>query len=115
HLQLIGGIARHLTTRDKGDRVWSPNPVLTVYISDPLLLNKLAIPKGVTVTSLADVKKRTREGLTSKDQTVRGWGCGVLAELDPYDTESRDAIAGLLADADNWVRLNAVMSLVPFG
>ena len=42
--------------------------------------------------SVAAVKRRTREGLKSKDMGVRGWTNGELAALDPYDPESRDAI-----------------------
>jgi hypothetical protein len=114
-LHLVGGISRHLTTLEQGDKVWRPNPVLTIYVGGDTALEKVVIPQGMTVLSLAEVKKRTREGLKSSDKTVRGWGCGVLTTLDPYDMESRDAIAGLLQDADDWVRLNAVLTLAKFG
>jgi HEAT repeat protein len=115
NLHLVGGIARHLTTREQGDKVWSKHPVLTIYTGGEIDLEKIEIPQGLTVVPLADLKKRTREGLKSPDKTVRGWGAGVLAALDPYDAESRDAIAGLLKDEDNWVRLNAAVTLPRFG
>jgi hypothetical protein len=115
HLQLLGGIANHLVTRDQGAKVWSPHPVLTVYTGGPVDVTKLQIPKGVTVLTLSEVKQRTREGLKSGDKTVRGWGAGVLAYLDPYDTESRDLIVKLLDDQDNWVRLNAAGAVTLFG
>lgn len=114
-LHLIGGIARHLTTRPEGSKVWSPHPVVTIHPGGDIDLDKLEIPKGLTVTPLAEVKKRTREGLKSGDKTVRGWAAGVLAELDAYDSESRDAISALLKDEDNWVRLNAAGALPHFG
>jgi hypothetical protein len=115
NLHLVGGIARHLTTLEQGSKVWSTHPVLTIYVSKAIDLAKVEIPEGLTVTSLNEVKKRTREGLTSKDKTVRGWSCGVLAALDAYDSESLKTISEMLNDEDDWVRLNAVTSLTVFG
>jgi hypothetical protein len=115
NLHLVGGIARHLTTLPQGDKVWSRHPVLTIHTGGDIDLAKVEIPRGLTVLSVADVKRRTREGLSSPDKTVRGWTTGVLADLDSYDPESREAIARLLADEDNWVRLNAAGVLPLFG
>jgi hypothetical protein len=114
-LHLLGGIAAHLATRDKGELVWSKRPVLTIYTGGRVDLEKLFIPPSLRVTRLSDLKKRVREGLTSRDKTVRGWGAGVLAELDPYDTDSVRAIESLLQDEDSWVRLNAAHALPTFG
>jgi len=115
HLQMFGGISRYLLNLEAGKKVWSDHPVLTVYTGGAIDLDKVEIPKGVTLLSVSEVKKRTLEGLKSKDKTVRGWGAGVLASLDAYDPASRDALAALLSDPDNWVRLNAVHSLPTFG
>jgi hypothetical protein len=114
-LQLIGGIARHLLTLEGAAKVWNPQPELSIYAGGDIDLDKLVIPRELAVLSLADVKKRVREGLKSSDKTVRGWTNGALAELDPYDAESRDAIAAMLKDKDNWVRLNAAGALGKFG
>lgn len=114
-LHLLGGLSRQLTILEKGDRVWPKHPVLTVYVDRDLDLANLRIPEGLTVTSLADVKARTREGLKSGDKTVRGWSNGVLTDLDPFDEVSRDAVAAMLKDPDNWVRLNAAGALAQFG
>jgi len=114
-LSLIGGIAAHLSTRELGEKVWPTHPVLTVHVGGDIDLEKIEIPKGLRVVSVTDVKRRTREGLKSTDKTVRGWGTGVLASLDPYDAESRDAIAAMLKDPDNWVRLNAAGALAHMG
>ncbi|HTE21143.1 MAG TPA: HEAT repeat domain-containing protein [Armatimonadota bacterium] len=114
-LHLIGGIARHLTSLDGGEKVWRKHPVLAIYVGGEVDLAKLRIPPSLTVTSVSQVKQRTREGLKSRDKTVRGWGAGVLAALDPYDPDSRKSIAALLKDPDNWVRVNAVLSIVRFG
>jgi hypothetical protein len=114
-LHLIGGIAKHLTTRDKGDVVWRTNPVLTIYVYRDLDLNAIRIPKGVSVLTLPAVKKRIREALGSEDKTVRGWSLGEMAQLDPYDEQMRDAVASMLRDPDDWVRLNAVHALGRFG
>ena len=114
-LHLIGGIAREMTRRDQGDKVWSPNPMLTIYVSSDWDLSKIKIPQGLTLLSFSALKQRTREGLKSTDQTVRGWSAGELAALDPYDTESLAAIAILLNDKIDWVRLNAVQAVSLFG
>jgi hypothetical protein len=115
NLQVIGGIARHLTKLEQGDKVWSSQPVLTVYTGGDIDLAKVELPKALTVLSVTEVRRRTAEGLKSPDKTVRGWGAGVLAALDPFDAGSRDLIAGLLTDPDNWVRLNAASALASFG
>jgi hypothetical protein len=115
NLHVMGGISKHVTTLEKGDKVWNPDPVLTVYVDKTIDLEKLVIPKDLKVTRLAVVKARVLDGLTSSDKTVRGWGCGELASLDPYDSASRDAIAALLKDPDDWVKLNAAGAIALFG
>jgi hypothetical protein len=115
NLHLIGGDARDLTNLELGDKVWSPHPVLSIYVNSDTDLSKLKIPKGLTLLSLSDLKQRTRAGLKSTDKTVRGWGSGELADLDPYDSESLAVLTGLLKDKDDWVRLNAVQAVSRFG
>ncbi len=114
-LELIGGISRHLTTEDVGDKIWSPYPILTVYIDDEHTLKKLQIPDGVELIELSDLKKRYSQGLSSKEHHVRGWGAGRLAMLDPYDQDSVNNVAKLLDDDEDWVRLCAAGALKTFG
>lgn len=114
-LHLLGGIAGHLATRPQGEKVWSKHPVLSVFVDDALDLDKLEVPKGITLVPLAELKQANREALKSADKTVRGWGAGVLAELDARDPASLEAIAALLKDPDDWVKLNAAGVLPLFG
>lgn len=115
-LHLVGGIAGHIATLDKGDLIWSKFPVLTVYVGDEIDMKKLIIPDGVTPLNLAEIKQQYATAvLKSTDKTVRGWGCGNLAALDPYDGESLKVIADRLQDDDNWVRQNAAGALAVFG
>jgi hypothetical protein len=114
-LHLLGGIAGHLTTLPLGEKVWSKHPVLSAYVDDTIDLEKLEVPKGITLVSLAELKQANREALKSADKTVRGWGAGVLAELDARDPASMEAIAALLKDPDDWVKLNAAGVLSMFG
>ncbi len=114
-LHIVGGIARHMTKEDRGDRVWSKHPVLSVYVGGAIDLAKLVLPKGLTVSTLGDVKARTCDGFKSSAQDVRGWTCGVLADLDRYDPASAAAMAKLLDDPVDWVKLNAVTSLQSMG
>jgi hypothetical protein len=114
-LHLMGGIAGYLTTRDKGSNVWPDHPVLSIYVGPGIELDKLVVPAELKVTTIQELKARTREGLASKNKTVRGWANGQLASIDVYDEASRDAIAAMLKDEDNWVRLNAAGALTVFG
>ncbi len=115
NLHLVGGIAAHMSTRDQGQQIWSTYPVLTIYVDEQIELNKIQIPKELKVTELAELKQRALKCLKSTDMTVRGWSCGYLAGLDKYDQEVMKRVAELLADDDNWVRLNAAGSLASYG
>ncbi len=88
NLHLVGGIARHLTTLEQGDKIWRPHPVLSIYVGGDIDLRKMRVPPGVTMVSHSALKQRTREALQSTDKTVRGWGAGELADLDPDDARS---------------------------
>jgi HEAT repeats len=114
-LHIVGGIARYQTTLDLGSKVWSKTPTMTVCVGTGIDLGKIKVPKGVAIVDLADLSRRYREALASKDKTVRGWGTGQLAHLDPYDAENLAAISKLLKDEDDWVRLNAAGALAVFG
>jgi hypothetical protein len=115
HLQIFGGIAAHLTTRDQGDQVWNKHPRMTVYVGGDIDLSKLEVPAGVTPLSIDDISARARKGIESKDKTVRGWSAGVIAHHDRFGAENLAAIKKLLADEDDWVRLNAAGAVALFG
>ncbi|HEX5102948.1 MAG TPA: HEAT repeat domain-containing protein [Pirellulaceae bacterium] len=115
HLQIMDGIAGHLTTLEKGDQVWNKHPRLTIHVSGDVALDKLDIPKGVKLLTVSDLSARARQGIESKDKTVRGWCAGVIADLNPRDAENQAALEKLLADEDDWVRLNAAGSIPLFG
>lgn len=115
NLHIVGGIARHLTTLDRGSEVWSQHPAMTVCVGGDIDLKKIEIPKSISVVDLGDLSRRYREALASHDKTVRGWGAGRLAHLGPYDAENVTAVARLLKDEDDWVRLNAAGALAVFG
>ena len=115
-LHVVGGIAKHQTTLDKGDQIWSKSPILTIYLGGGVTLDKIVVPEGITLLGLADLKQRYSDALAkSTDKSVRGWGCGQLATLDKFDAESIKTIAQRLKDDDNWVRLNAAGALSTFG
>ncbi len=115
-LEIYAGISAHVVSLDQGAKVWSKDPVLTVYVSDEFKLSDIVFPDVVTVTSPNQLGKRIAEGiLASKDVTVRGWGCGQLASVSPYDTGNLDVVGKMLSDTDNWVRLNATSSVAVFG
>ncbi|MFN0055358.1 MAG: HEAT repeat domain-containing protein [Planctomycetales bacterium] len=114
-LHLLGGIARHLATLPKGENIWRPAPVLTIYLDRQTPLAKLDIPKGVPVVGLGELKRRYAAALDSTDKTVRGWGTNEFATLDRYDPNSLATVVQMLDDEDDWVRLNAAGALAQFG
>ncbi len=115
HLQIFGGIAAHLTTRDQGDQVWNKHPRLTVYVGDDIDLAKLDVPKGLVLVSIDEISARARKGIASTDQSVRGWSAGVIAHHDSFAPENLKAIEKLLADDNDWVRLNAAGAVALYG
>jgi len=116
NLHIQGGISRGTTELDMASLVWPKDPVLTVYIDRDFDLAKLEVPKNVSLVTTAELSRRCRQAIAkSSDTTVRGWGAGQLARIDPYSSENMAAIAKLLSDKDNWVRLNAAGALAVFG
>lgn len=117
-VHVVGGIATHMSKVDKGELIWPKSPVVSVYVGkdSEIELEKIEAPKGVNLISLAELKARTKKAMTtSSNQDVRGWGASHLAGLDPYDMESVDAVAKLLKDPVDWVKLCAAGALASFG
>ena len=60
-LQIHAGISAHVLSLDQGTKVWSKDPVLTVYVSDDIKLNEIVITAGVTVIGTTQLAKRIIE------------------------------------------------------
>jgi HEAT repeat protein len=114
-LHVVTGIAGSLTNSDKGDFVWPKHPRLTIHTSGDFDLSKLMVPKGVKLASIEEQSAVARLAMDSTDQSVRGWSAGVVAELDHHDPANLAALERLLADDNDWVRLNAAGSIGLFG
>ena len=114
NLHLLGGIAQYMSTRELASNIWDPSPYLHVYVGDAIKLDDLEIPEGVEVLEIADLQARYAKCLTSNDRTVRGWSCGHIARLDPYNAHSMREIVAKLNDDDDWVKLNAAGALSLF-
>lgn len=113
-LHLLGGIAKHMSTRDLGHHAWNPNPELIVYVGGDIILQDINLPENVDVLQLSDLKARYAKALKSSHQDVRGWTCGLIASLDEFDLQSMNRIATMLDDSEDWVKLNAAGALVGF-
>jgi hypothetical protein len=114
NLHLLSGIAKHMSTLEFGSNIWDPNPYLHVYVGDTIKPDEIEIPEGVKVLEIANLQIRYAKCLTSSNQTVRGWSCGEIARLDPYDSDSMRKIAARLDDQVDWVKLNAAGALSQF-
>jgi hypothetical protein len=114
NLHLLGGIAKHMSTLEFGSNIWDPNPCLHVYVGDTIKLDGIEIPAGVKVLEIANLQIRYAKCLASSNQTVRGWSCGEIARLDPYDSDAMRKIAARLDDQVDWVKLNAAGALAQF-
>ena len=113
-LHLLGGIAKHMSTRDQGSNVWDPNPEFIIYVGGDIVLDKIEIPENLDVLQLADLKARDEKSLKSTHTDVRGRTCGQIAALDQYDAASVQKIAAMLNDDEDWVKLNATGALSVF-
>lgn len=114
-LQMVGGIAKHMASKDQGAQIWNEHPMLTIYVGNEIQLDRLQIPEGVVVLEQADLEKRYARALASTDRTVRGWSTGHLAAMNRYSESNMNAIAKLLQDEQDWVRLNAAGALAAYG
>jgi hypothetical protein len=114
HLHLLGGIAKHMSTRELGSNIWDPNPQLYVYIGEAIKLDEIEIPDGVDLLEIADLQSRYAKCLASKDRTVRGWCLNDIARLNPYNLDSMEQVARKLDDEDDWVKLNAAGAMSLF-
>ena len=113
-LHLVGGIQKDLFTLDQGAKVWAKSPRITICVDGELDLQRLQVPKGVTLASLDELSRRGRGALDSSDKTVRGSVRRACA-LDPFNAENLSAVAKLLDDKDDGVRLSAAGALALFG
>ncbi|MFK7767683.1 MAG: hypothetical protein AB8B55_10720 [Mariniblastus sp.] len=115
-LHLVGGIAKSISDKPKGNIYWPTQPQLTIHVVPDLDLKAIEIPTECTLVSLAELKTRYKDGLTSEDQNVRGWGIGHLARLDRFDVEVLNVVAEKASQKDEaWVALNAISSIASFG
>lgn len=116
HLQIMGGISQVLFRSDDAAKIWPKHPRLTVFVNEATELQKIKIPAEVTVVGIEALKQRIIPVLrTSTDQTTRGWGTGVLAQLDPNDKEILKVVYEMLDDEVDWVKLNAAGAIGSFG
>jgi hypothetical protein len=115
NVEIYGGISKHVVGKEKGSSFWSVDPTMTIWIGGDIDLAKIKIPEGIKVIGVNDKAARARAGLDSKDQTVRGWGSSVLAEMNPHDPQNLAAVEKLLTDDVNWVRLCAAGTIKQYG
>ena len=113
-LHLLGGISRTMAQDAAVGTTWDPCPTLTVYVGGAIKLDELDIPAGIRVLEVADLERQYTKCLASSDQSIRGWSCLPLAQLDRYDAESLRKISSLLESDDAWVKLNAAGALAQF-
>ena len=115
-LHLVGGIAKMMAAKPKGDIYWPPHPRLTIYVTPTTDLKALAIPpKDVELVTLEEIKARYKTGLDSTDKSVRGWAIGFLVSADPFDGAMLKVVSDLTVDSDDWVALNALSNIGKFG
>jgi hypothetical protein len=56
-IHLIGGIAKSRATDDIEDLEWQRDPVLTIYVTEDIDLNKLEVPEGLTLRSAPPLRQ----------------------------------------------------------
>ena len=112
-LHIQGGISKH---EEKGTNVWDKHPTMTVFVGGGKIeLDRIEVPTGLVILELADLRARYLDGLKSEDSAVRGYAAYFLARIGPHNRKDVHALAKLLDDEDDWVRLMAAGALGRFG
>lgn len=115
-LHLIGGIAAAMRREDQGELIWARHPVLSIYVGEKISLDTLKIPAKITVSHIGQLQQRYAKAMNeSESKMVRGWACGEIAALDPFNSAAMYRIAKMLTDEDPWVRLNAASAIARYG
>ena len=99
-LGLVGGISRFLLEGQDAELVWEKHPTLTVYVGGNLDLDAIAIPDGITLVGVDELRERYTRGIRSSNERVRRYSAQLLAEADPYGAESAAAVARLVGDRE---------------
>ncbi len=115
-LHLPGGRLREKAAKERGTKVFEQHPTMTVLVGgEKIDLERIRFPKSVTVLELGDLRGRYLEGLTSKDDDVRGYAAHFLGQIDFLNKDNVAPISQLLDDESDWVRLMAAGALREFG
>lgn len=115
-LEIFGGISKHVVKQSEGARVWPVDPLFIVNVDDGTKLNELIVPPEVTVVSATQALQDVVAAMDrSTDQTVRGWGCSRVVELDRHSEAGLNAVAARLKDPVDWVKLNAAGVIAEYG
>ncbi|MHC4671151.1 MAG: hypothetical protein ACYTBZ_01590 [Planctomycetota bacterium] len=93
NLHIVGGIARHHVSSEKDNNIWDKYPTLTVFVNGGNIeLEKIKIPKGITVIEIADLRMRYLMGLQSYDREKKS-----VMDLESVNHEVRGYSAYFLA------------------
>ncbi len=70
-IEVAGGITRAALLRGGLSKVQNIHPTMTIYITENIDLQKLAIPSGLVISQLSDVESRYETALEDDDPRVR--------------------------------------------
>jgi hypothetical protein len=116
HLDIVGGIASHQTTLDKGELVWPKWPVLRVCVDEERLkLADIVVPEGIELLQISDLREQYLDALASRETAVRSGSVSRLSRLDPFDAEDARVIARMLKDKFDGVRLSTAYAIAQYG
>ena len=83
----------------------SPHPTLTVFVGGTVDLERLRIPRAITVVGVGTLRESYRQALLSDDENVRSLAAWQLSQLDPYGKESAAAVENLPPQEKAWNRV----------
>ena len=99
-LELLGGISHFRHERETETQVYIDHPTLVIFIGGGnIVLEELAIPEGITLLKLEDLRARYYQGLKSSERHVQHAAVGRLAAFDPYNDETFERITGTHIEA----------------
>jgi hypothetical protein len=111
NLHIAGGTSQRFALKEEHTNVWDKYPTIRVLLGGNVNLQKIQVPKAVTVTQLADLRRRYLKGLQSNDREVRAYAAYFLAQWDSHNKSNVPQITTLLDDENKWVRDMAASAL----
>ena len=110
HLKAPEGLYLAMARREKDTNVHFRKATLFVHVAGAIRIEDIKLPGGLAVLDAGDLIERTKRGLKSAANDIRGQAL-LLAADHPYAEGAVDLLVEGLKDPDDWVKTCAASGL----